>query len=117
MNEHELIRRTKDFGLRAINLVDALPRSPAAKVLGNQLLRSATSVGANYRAACRGRSKAEFIAKLGNVEEEADESAYWIEMIADSGLMPKPTLRALLKEAGELTSIMSASRKTAKGLR
>jgi len=115
MNEKELKQRTKAFGLRVIKLVDALPKCASAKVLGNQLLRSGTSVGANYRAACRGRSKAEFISKLGNVEEEADESAYWMEMIVESRLMPETLVRPLLKEADELTAIMSASRKSTKG--
>lgn len=77
MTEKELIRRTKDFALRVIKLVNALPSNPAGRTIGGQLIRSGTSVPANYRAACRGRSKAEFIAKLGIVEEEADESALW----------------------------------------
>jgi four helix bundle protein len=81
--------------------------------IGNQLVRSGTSVGANYRAACRGRSKAEFIAKLGTVEEEADESAYWLELIVDAGLMKQRRIVSLLNEANELTAIIAASRLTA----
>ncbi len=82
--------------------------------MSNQLLRSATSVGANYRAACRARSPAEFIAKLGHVEEEADESAYWLELLEDSGLAGGEMNRVLWQEADEITAIISASRKTAK---
>jgi four helix bundle protein len=85
--------------------------------LGNQLLRSGTSVGANYCAACRGRSKAEFIAKLGTVEEEADESAYCMELIIDGGLLPTAKVDALRQEACELTAIMAASRISAIGRR
>ncbi len=93
MNRELLKKRTKEFALRAINLVDSLPRCTSGDVLGKQLLRSATSVGANYRSACRGRSEAEFVAKLGVVIEEADESEYWVELIADSGLMKKTACR------------------------
>jgi four helix bundle protein len=114
MNEQELKARTKQFGLRVIKLVNALPNKPAAWALGNQLLRAGTSVGANYRAACRGRSLAEFISKLGNVEEEADESVFWLEMIVESRLMPANLVEPLLKEGNELTAIMAASRKSAK---
>ncbi|MGH7908737.1 MAG: four helix bundle protein, partial [Thermodesulfobacteriota bacterium] len=91
MNQDELKARTKQFGLRVMKLVDALPKSTAGRAIGNQLIRSATSVGANYRAACRGRSKAEFISKIGTVVEESDESAFWLEMIMDGGLL-KPDL-------------------------
>jgi four helix bundle protein len=89
MNESELKHRTKRFSLRVIKLVGALPKSVQGRAIGNQLIRSGTSVGANYRAACRGRSKTEFIARLGVVEEGADESAFWMEMIIESGLMEK----------------------------
>lgn len=114
MNESQLKDRTKSFGLRSIALADALPRNGTGRVLGNQLLRSATSVGANYRAACRARSRVEFVAKLGTVEEEADESAFWLEMIIESGLMKAQRTANLLREANELTAIIAASRKTAK---
>ncbi|MEW6307050.1 MAG: four helix bundle protein [Verrucomicrobiota bacterium] len=110
MNERELKERTKQFALRIIKLVGALPRTVEGRAIGGQLVRSGTSVGANYRAACRGRSKAEFIAKLGTVEEEADESAYWLELIADGGLMKKARVAPLLCEATELTAIMASSR-------
>jgi four helix bundle protein len=115
MNEAELKARTKQFGLRAIVLTNAMPQTTAGRVLGNQLLRSATSVGANYRAACRARSKAEFISKLGNVEEEADESLFWLEMIVESGMIGESRITGLMREADEITAIISASRKTAKG--
>jgi four helix bundle protein len=113
MNENELKQRTKKFALRVIKLVDALPKTTVGRAIGNQLMRSGTSVGANYRSACRGRSKAEFIAKVGIVEEEADESAYWMELIIESGLMKPALINDLLREANELTAIMTASRKSA----
>jgi four helix bundle protein len=83
MDKEELKRRTKAFALRVMTLVDHLPNNSKGRVLGDQLLRSGTSLGANYRAACRSRSTAEFISKLGNVLEEADESAYWMELIVE----------------------------------
>ena len=87
MNEVELKARTKRFGLRVMKLVDALPNTMAGRAIGSQLVRSGTSVGANYRAACRSRSKAEFIAKIGVVAEEADESAFWLELITDGDIL------------------------------
>ena len=87
MTPDELKKRTKQFGLRVIQLVESLPKTKTATTIGNQLLRCGTSVGANYRAACRGRSRAEFIAKLGIVEEEADESAYWLEMLVEAKVL------------------------------
>jgi len=110
MTETELKERTRRFALRVIKLIGALPRSTEGRALAAQLVRSGTSVGANYRAACRGRSKAEFISKLGTVEEEADESAYWMELIIDAGLLPKARVEPLHREACELTAIMAASR-------
>jgi len=114
MTEQELIRRTKDFALRVIKLVNALPNNPAGRSIASQLVRSGTSVPANYRSACRGRSKAEFIAKLGIVEEEADESALWMELIIESRLLKETVVADLLREANELTKIMSASKITAR---
>lgn len=105
----DLKARMKQFGLRTIRLTQSLPKSREADVLGRQLLRSATSVGANYRAACRARSAAEFQAKLGIVEEEADESAYWIEMLIESGLVKASRVEGLLAEANELTAIVVTS--------
>ena len=87
MDEDELKRRTKRFALRVIKLVAALPKTVVGRAIGNQLVRAGTPVGANYRASCRARSKAEFIARLGVVEEEADESEYWMELIIKGGLM------------------------------
>lgn len=110
----ELRDRTKEFALRTIALFRSLPRSPDAQTMGKQLLRSGTSVAANYRAACRARSKAEFVAKIGIVLEEADESALWIELLEDSGVIRKERLDKLLNEAHQLTAIFTASRETAR---
>ena len=107
--------RTKRFALEIIRLVATLPKTPEGRVVGNQLIRSGTSVGANYRAACRGKSKADFISKLGIVEEEADESCYWLELIIDGDILPQTEVDPLLKEANEITAIIVASRKTAGG--
>jgi len=104
--------RTKSFALRAIRLCTSLPRDRVCDVIARQLLRSATSVGANYRAACKARSPAEFASKIAIVEEEADESAYWIELLVDSGHIGRAKVALLQKEATELTAIAAASRKT-----
>ena len=114
MDQRELKARTKRFGVRVIRLVDSLPRTSAGRAIGNQLIRSGTSVGANYRAACRGRSKAEFIAKIGVVIEEADESAFWLELIVESGMLDPDRVSSLHCEAEELTAIFAASVRTAK---
>ena len=110
MTADELKKRTKQFGLRVLKLVGALPNTIQGRAIGNQLVRSGTSVGANYRAACRGRSKAEFVAKLGIAEEEADESGYWMEMIIEGELLKPKQVRPLLSEANELTKIFAQSR-------
>ncbi|MBI3884310.1 MAG: four helix bundle protein [Opitutae bacterium] len=112
MTEKELKDRTKNFALRVLKLVDTLPDTRSGRVLAGQLGRSGTSVGANYRAACRSRSTAEMISRLSIVEEEADESAFWMELVADHGMMSTDKLAPLRQEAGELTAIMVASRKT-----
>jgi four helix bundle protein len=112
MDEDELKKRTKRFGLRVMKLVAALPKTIEGKAVGNQLVRAGTSVGANYRAACRARSKAEFTARLGVVEEEADESAYWLEIIIEGRLMKAGLVEPLLGEANELVAIMTSSRIT-----
>jgi four helix bundle protein len=112
MDKHELLARTKSFALRSLKLVDHLPRTASGRAIGNQLVRSATSVGANYRAACRSRSRAEFAAKLGVVAEEADESVYWIELIREGKLLPESKIVALLGEANELTAIFTSARRT-----
>ncbi|MBY0460275.1 MAG: four helix bundle protein [Gemmataceae bacterium] len=107
--------RTKAFALRVMRLVDTLPGTRSADVIGRQLLRSATSVGANYRAACRGRSPAEFVAKLGIVEEEADESAYWFELLTEGGIVKTAALADLHAEADEIVAMVVASIRTARG--
>jgi len=100
-----------------MKLVEALPRSVQGRAIANQLVRSGTSVAANYRAACRARSKLEFLAKLGTVEEEADESAFWLELILAGDLLSQTQAGPLLAEARELTAIAAASKKTtARGL-
>jgi four helix bundle protein len=106
--------RTKKFALRIIRLVEALPKGKATDVIGKQLLRSGTSVGANYRAACRAKSTADFISKMGIVEEEADESIFWMELLIDSKLVAKERLLDLMEEAGEIVSIIVASIKPAR---
>lgn len=113
MNEQDMLDRTKYFALRIMNLVGALPRTVQGRAIANQLMRSGTSVAANYRAACRARSKAEFISKLGTVEEEADESSFWLELIIEGNLLSENKVRSLLTEAGELTAITASSKKTA----
>ena len=113
----DLKARTKQFALRMMKMVDALPRTIQGRAIAKQIIRSATSVAANYRAACRARSRAEFIAKIGIVEEEADESCFWLELIIDSGLLTEERIPPLLSEAGELVAIMAASRKSAIGNR
>ena len=114
MTEDELKQRTKQFALRIMKLVGALPNTPVGRTIGNQLVRCGTSVGANYRAACRGRSKADFIAKLGIVVEEADESAYWLELIIDGKLLKCELVESLLQEANELTAIFTSSINTSR---
>jgi four helix bundle protein len=113
----DLKARTKQFALRVMKLVDALPRTIQGRAIANQIIRSATSVAANYRAACRVRSRAEFIAKLGVVEEEADETAFWLELIIDSALLTEARIHPLPTEAWELVAITAASRKSALGTR
>lgn len=111
----ELKNRTKMFALRVIKMSEALPKRRAANVISNQVLRSATSMAANYRAVGRARSKAEFVAKLGVVLEEADETVFWLEMLVDSEIVRKEKMLELLTEANQLVLIFSASRRTAKG--
>jgi len=109
MNAQELKQRTKQFALRVMRLVDALPNTPKGRAIASQLVRSGTSVAANYRGACRGRSQAEFISKIGVVEEEADETALWLELIIEDKLLTEKKVRSLLDEANELVAIMAAS--------
>ena len=111
---NDLRQRTKAFALRIIRMVSALPRSYAADVLGKQVLRSGTSVGAQYREACRSRSVGEFISKMESCIQELDESDYWLELLTDGGIVAPKRLVDLRQEAGELTAIFTASVKTAK---
>jgi four helix bundle protein len=110
MDANELKKRTKLFALRVLKLAAALPLTLEGKIIRGQLVRAGTSVGANYRAACRGRSRAEFIAKLGVVVEEADESAYWLELIIEGAFLKGSRVKPLLDETNELTKIMVSSR-------
>jgi four helix bundle protein len=114
MDATEMKGRTGQFALRVIRLVQSLPKGRVADVIGKQLLRSGTSVGSNYRASCRARSAADFIAKLAIVEEEADESVYWMELLIESGLVPAARLADLIGEAGQLVAITVASINTAR---
>jgi four helix bundle protein len=110
MDAEDLKQRTKEFAMRVLRLVAALPPTIEGNAIRGQLVRSGTSVGANYRAACRSRSRVEFIAKLGVVEEEADESAFWLEIIIAGSLLKENQVKPLLTEANELTKIMASSR-------
>ena len=114
MNREELKARTKAFAVRVVKMTEALPKTRAADIIARQVIRSATSVGANYRAACRGRSHREFTAKIGVVAEEADESLYWLEILVETGLMPAARLEDLIKEVDELTAIFTAASHTAR---
>jgi len=114
MTQDEMKQRTKKFALRVIKLVEALPNARTSSVLGHQLLRSGTSVGANYRAACRAKSTADFIAKLCIVEEEADETIYWIELLIDSNQIKSNLVEDLLDEANQILSIIVSAIKTSK---
>lgn len=108
----QMQRRTKDFALRTIRLYRALPKTDEARIIGKQLLRSATSVGANYRAVCRARSRAEYFAKLSIVVEETDESLFWLELLVESEIFAASKLGNLMSEGNELLAIFSAARKT-----
>ena len=113
-NEPDLKRRTKEFALRILKLVDAPPKTTAGRALASQIVRSGTSVAANYRAACRARSTADFIAKMGIVEEESDETLFWLELLEESELVSATKLAAIKQEANELIAITIASIKTAR---
>lgn len=115
MSNEDLKKRTKTFALRIVKLVESLPNTQTARVLGKQLLRCGTSVAANYRTSCRARSKADFISKMGIVEEETDESAFWIEMLIDTNLVKENLVSDLLDEAEQLTKIFVSSINTARG--
>jgi four helix bundle protein len=113
VDAEQLKERTKKFALRVLNLVETLPRGVKGRVLSDQIARAGTSTAANYRAACKARSRAEFIAKIGVAEEEADEVQFWLDLISDDKLMPTERLAPLQQEARELTAIFAASRKSA----
>ncbi len=112
MNEQEFKDRTKQIALRVIRLVESLPDTNSAQIIGKQLLRSATSVGANYRTACRGKSTADILHKLSIVEEEADESLYWLELLIESNIVSETKLSALMKDTNEIVAMIVASIKT-----
>jgi len=114
MKKEELKERTKKFALIMIKLVEELPNTLVGRTIGNQIIRSGTSVAANYRAACRARSNADFISKITIVEEECDETLFWLELIAEANLLKKEILQCIVKEADELTAIFTASGKTAR---
>jgi four helix bundle protein len=117
MDEEVFKTRTKKLALQAIELVETLPKGKTADVIGRQLLRSATSVGANYRAACRGKSTADVLAKLAIVEEEADETVYWLELLVEAEILPESRVTPLLKESNEIVAMTVASIKTLRGRR
>ena len=110
----ELKKRTKQFAIRIVKLFRSLPRTEEARIMGKQVLRSGTSVAANYRAVCRARSKAEFIAKIGVVVEEADETVFWLELLIETGTVSEAKMRNLLVEANEILAIFAASQYTAR---
>jgi four helix bundle protein len=112
VNEEIFKDRTKKLALQVIELVNELPQGQTVHVISSQLLRSATSIGANYRAACRGKSTADVLARLAIVEEEADESIYWLELLKDSKLVPEARLNQIMQEANEITAMIVASIKT-----
>jgi len=115
MTTEELKKRTKEMALRVIRLGGDLPRTREADVIGRQIIRSATSVGANCRSACRARSRADFVNKIGVVEEETDETLYWLELLSESKIVEPGEVEDLMKEMQELVAIFTASGRTAKG--
>ena len=112
MNKHDLLMRTKSYAIRVIKVVQAMPRNEVGDILGRQLLRAGTSVGANYRAACRAKSTADFVNKLKIVEEECDETLYWMELLVESGALSLRRLELLMDEGGQLLAIFVSALKT-----
>ncbi len=112
MNEQQFKQRTKQLALRIIHLVEALPNTSTAQVIGKQVLRSGTSVGANYRAACRAKSTADILSKLAIVEEEADETLYWLELLVEAEIIPESKHRSLMSETNEIIAMVVSSIKT-----
>ncbi len=115
MDPEEMKARTRAFALRVIRLAESFPNKPTANVIRNQMLRCGPSVGANYRAACRAKSRPDFVSKMGTVEEEADETMYWIELSIDADIIKRSRVDTLLEEANEILSIVVSSIRTAKG--
>jgi four helix bundle protein len=115
MDEQEFKNRTKSLALQIIKLVEELPPGTAGNVIGRQLVRSATSVGANYRSACRGRSSADVLSRLAIVEEEADESIYWMELLVEANIVPESRVAELTRETNEIVAMTVASIKTLRG--
>ena len=115
MNEEQFKARTRHLALEILSLVESLPRSQTAEVIGRQLLRSGTSIGANYRAACRGKSKADVISKLAIVEEEADETIYWLDLLIESKIVEPSRVDLLMKETNEIVAMVVASIRTLRG--
>jgi len=114
LTNEALKKRTREFAVRVLRLVDQLPKKAGSRAIASQLVRCGTSVGANYHVACRARSNAEFISKVGIVLEESDECLFWLQLIIDAGLMPPKRIEALLQEARELTAIFTVTMKTAR---
>jgi four helix bundle protein len=114
MSDRTFQKRTFDFGIRCVRLVETLPKSTSAQTIGKQLIRAATSVGANYRAAVRGRSRSDFLSRMGIVEEECDESLHWIDVLVELGFVSRKRVEPLRKEADEIIAITVSSIKTAR---
>ena len=114
MTKEELKKRTKAFALLILKLVEELPATKAGNTIGNQIIRSGTSVGANYRSACRARSNADFLSKIAIVEEECDETLFWLELITESKILPEKQVANIITEANELTAIFTATGRTAR---
>ena len=114
MTRQEFWQRTFQFGIRCISVAQSLPSTPVAQIIVRQLIRAATSVGANYRAALRSRSRADFVSKMGIVEEECDEAVYWIEVLLELGLIAEKRTKELLQEANEIIAVTVSSIKTAR---
>ncbi len=114
MTHQEFRQRTFHFGIRCIRVAESLPSTPVAQTIARQLIRAATSVGANYRAAIRSRSRGDFVSKMGIVEEECDETVYWVEVLLELGLVSEKRVKTLLQEANEIVSIAVSSIKTAR---
>ena len=115
MNPSDMKQRTRSYALDIIRLVQKLPNTPTTKVIGNQLLRCGTSVGSNYRASCRAKSQADFIAKMGIAEEEADESVYWMELLVESKILQQSEIAELQNEGNQIVAIVVSSINTARG--